>query len=50
MSRPLSPAGKLQIIQDLLDETVYDDNGNVIGKKEPVITKEQAMKLLSEDL
>lgn len=38
---------KLQIIQDLLDDNVYDNDGNVIGKKEPIITKEEALELLN---
>lgn len=38
---------KLQIIQDLLDDNVYDNDGNVVGKKEPIITKEEALELLN---
>lgn len=43
-----TPAGKLQMLMELLDENVYDDDGNIIGKKEPLITKEEALRLLNE--
>lgn len=42
-----SAAERLQLITELLDDNVYDDFGNVIGKKEPLITKEQALELLN---
>lgn len=45
--RPLrkTPAGKMQIIQDLLDPTWEDEDG-VVHHGEPLITKEQALALL----
>jgi hypothetical protein len=43
---PKSIAGRLQLIQELLDENEYDDDGNIVGKKEPLITPEEARKLL----
>ena len=39
-------AGQLQLVQELLDDNEYDDEGNIIGKKEPMITVEEAKKLL----
>lgn len=44
----MSPAGKLQLIRELLGgEDVYDDDGNPTGEKTPqIITPEEAKKLL----
>lgn len=43
-----SAAGRMQVIQDLLDTNIYAEDGvTVIGQKEPVITKEQALELLN---
>lgn len=46
--RAMSPAGKLQLIRELLGgEDVYDDDGNPTGEKTPqIITPEEAKKLL----
>lgn len=43
---PLTPAGRLQLIQELLDPNDYDEEGNIIGQHEPLITIEDALKLL----
>lgn len=50
MSKPLSrtAAGKLALIQEMLDPNVYAEDGKtVIGQKEPLITKEQALEMLN---
>lgn len=43
---PILPAAKLQLIMDLLDENEYDEDGNIVGQKEPIISKEEALKIL----
>lgn len=43
---PLTPAGKLEMVSQLLDDNIYDEDGEVIGKGKPIITVEQARKLL----
>ena len=40
-------AAKLQLIMELLDTNIYDDEGNVIGTKDALITKEEALSLLN---
>lgn len=46
--KPLSSdiAGRMQMIHGLIDTNVYDDDGNIIGQKEPMITSEKARELL----
>lgn len=41
-----SAAAKVQMVMDLLDTNEYDDEDNIIGQKEPIITVEEARKLL----
>lgn len=43
---PNSIAGKLEMIMQLSDTNIYDEDGNIIGQKEPLITIEEAKKLL----
>ena len=45
---PKTTEGRLSMIHELLDANVYDENGNVIGQKEPLITEEQAKRILEE--
>jgi hypothetical protein len=48
MTQEINPsiAGKIELITSLLDINEYDEDGNVIGHREPIITKEQALELL----
>lgn len=46
--KPLTAAGKMQLIQDLLDPTWVDEFG-VEHHGEPLITKEQALALLQTE-
>lgn len=43
-----SPAERLALLQSLMDPNVYDDDGNVIGLQEPLLTAEEGRKLLEE--
>lgn len=45
---PRTPAGRMQVLQELLDPNDYDDDGNIIGQHEPLISAEQARKLLQD--
>lgn len=47
---PRTTAGKLEIIMQLMDTNEYDDEGNIIGQKEPIITVEEAAQLLEIEL
>lgn len=42
-----SIAGRVAMIMDLLDTRVFDEEGNVIGTREPLITREQGIELLA---
>jgi len=44
---PKSIASRLEIIQRLLYPEIYDENEEVIGYGEPLITPEQALALLN---
>lgn len=45
---PKTSAGKLELITILLgNEPIYDEDFNEIGRTEPMITKEEALKLLN---
>lgn len=41
-----SAAGRMAIIKELLAPPIFDDNDNIIGYGEPLITQEQARELL----
>lgn len=43
---PTSAAGKVQMVEDLLNPKIYDEYDNVIGFGEPMISVEQARELL----
>lgn len=44
---PLTAAGRLHMIMELLNPPIYDDEGNLVGyEEEGLITKEEALKLL----
>lgn len=43
----LSIAGRLEMIQELLSDEYIDDEGCLM-KREPLITREQALELLKE--
>lgn len=45
---PLTAAGKMEVLQYLLDPTWEDEDG-VVHHGEPLITKEQALALLQTD-
>jgi hypothetical protein len=42
----MSTASRVELVLSLLDDNVYDDDGNVIGKQEPLIDADMARKLL----
>lgn len=42
----VSPAGRLEVINLLLKPEITDDEGNVVGYAEPMITQEEAFELL----
>lgn len=47
ISIPQTIAGRMQVINELLDTNVYDEDGNVVGQREPIITKDEAFMLLN---
>lgn len=42
-----TPAGRLAIADELMRPRIHDDDGNVIGYGEPLISAEDLLKLLS---
>jgi hypothetical protein len=43
---PSTPAGRLAFVQELLHPPIVDDNGDVIGYGDPLISEEEAYVLL----
>lgn len=49
--RPLTPAGKLQLIMELIgNQPIYDEEGEEIGRTISIISNEEAIKLLNGDI
>lgn len=46
MKLKLTIAGKFEIVEKLLNPPIHDEEGNVIGYSEPIISKEEALELL----
>lgn len=45
-----TPAGRLQMVHDLLNPMVYDEATDTYVPGEPVITPDQALQLLADGL